>query len=454
MGALGALSRRKMLALGAGAAGALAAGCAPRGAQPGPQAAQTPARRTPVTLVYMSPAASGERVERETELFNKFNASSELIKVEVQPGPGSWGELKEKFVVAHAAGTPIDIVQNGWGSWMDLQEGGALTELTAYFTRDKIPGDYLLPKAMEQYSDAGRIWALPITVSADGIAYNMDLFDRAGLKYPPVDTADKSWTMEQFLEYARRLTQGAEQFGLAGRHGYWYNEGHFFGHLGWDDRQKKANFTTAGYRAGLQYWNDLLHKHHVIPTAEQAAAIRGGFTGSIFLTGKIGMAIVGPFIVRREDVAFRWGLATLPYTPSSTNPSNMSGRMWPHGLHVGKSKDPDAVWELFRWLLKPENGGLFPLTAGHAVSPIMKGGSDLAQQQFRERTGIDARAYVLQAQASYPSGAGMLKYAKWDEVNREVTPFWNDFQADRISVNEFTERATRIIEERLIPRRS
>jgi len=44
----------------------------------------------------------------------------------------------------HAGGTPLDIVRNGWGTWTDLADGGVLTELTPYFTRDKVSYDLYL----------------------------------------------------------------------------------------------------------------------------------------------------------------------------------------------------------------------------------------------------------------------------------------------------------------------
>ena len=50
-----------------------------------------------------------------------------------------------------------------------------------------------------------------MTISADAMAYNLDLFEAAGVKAPPQDPDDRSWTMEAFLDYARKLTKGTQQ---------------------------------------------------------------------------------------------------------------------------------------------------------------------------------------------------------------------------------------------------
>jgi multiple sugar transport system substrate-binding protein len=406
-----------------------------------------------VVVTYMGPAAAGaERFQLETELFQSFNQSRRDVAVEVAAGPGgSWNDLRAKFVVQHAGGQPLDLTQNAWGTWTDMAEGGMFTELTPLFKRDRIGFDLFLPVAVEAYTADGKTWGMPITLSADALAYNADLFDAAGLPYPPVNPEDKAWTMERFLEVAQKLTRGGEQFGFGGSSSGFgtagVSDGTYFQQLAWDDKRKKCLMDTPNFQKGLQYWQDLEVKYHVQPTADESAALRGGSTANVFLTGKIGMQVILT-IFPKETASFRWGLATLP---SSGAGRNASARMWPSGLHVGRSPRAEQAWEVLKWLTRPENGGRFPLTAGHAASPLVKGGSDLAQQLRREQSGVDPKAWVLQAQYSPLSASGMLKYANWPKAAEELDPRYKDFKAQKVGVAEYARLATDTVDRLLAP---
>ena len=46
---------------------------------------------------------------------------------------------------------------------------------------------------------------LPVSVSVDVLAVNLEHLKQAGLALPPVDPADRSWTAEKFLAYCQQL---------------------------------------------------------------------------------------------------------------------------------------------------------------------------------------------------------------------------------------------------------
>ncbi|HEX2033320.1 MAG TPA: extracellular solute-binding protein [Chloroflexota bacterium] len=450
--AAGQLTRRRALAqvaagVGLGLPAAVLGACRAPDASP----AQGTTSRAPVKVTYMGPLAAGtERHQLEQELFQSFGEPGKGTSVDVLSGPGGWPQLREKFIVSHAGGDPIDLVQNAWGSWTDMAEGGMFTELMPLFKRDKVSLDIFTPVSVEAYTAGDKLWGMPVSISADALAYNLDLFDAAGLPYPPVNPEDKSWTMERFQEYAVKLTRAGEQFGFGGASSGFstggVSDGTYFQQLAWDDKRRKSLMDTTAFRQGLQFWHDLETKLHVQPSAEEAAAIRGGSTANIFLSGKIGMQVILT-IFPREQAAFRWGLATLP----STGPGrNMSARMWPSGLHIGRSPRAEQAWEVLKWLTRPENGGRFPLTAGHAASPLVKGGSDLAQKLRQEQSGVDPKAWVLQSQYSPLSASGMLKYASWPKVAEEIDPKYKAFRAQQLAVGDFARQASEAID-RLMP---
>ena len=411
-------------------------------------AAQPAGERQTVTITYMSLGdAASDRVAQEKALFDTYHREGRGVLIEVEPtGANGWGGLKEKFIIRATGGDPADLVMNNWGTWADMSDGGMLTELTSLMKKDKIGYDLFLPSSIESHSADGKLWGMPVSMSVDALAYNVDLLAAAGLQPPPVNPDDKTWTMERFLEYAQKMTRAAEQFGFGGSYTGFGTvgvaDGTFFGQLAWDDKAKKCLMDTPAFQKGLQFWLDVAHRYHVQPDAQETAAIRAGTTGNIFQTGKIGMQVtLSPF--PKEQTPFRWGLATLPYSGAGRN---VSSRMWATALHMGRTKRVDQAWNFLSWLTKPENGGRFPLVAGHAVSPLVKGGSDIAQKRRQEESGVDPKAWLLQAQHSPVSGGGLLKYAAWNQASTELTPRWNDFRANKMSTTDYARAATEVFD--------
>ena len=257
--------------------------------------------------------------------------------------------------------------------------------------------------------------------------------------------------MEKFLEYALKLTRAPEQFGWGGAINS-YNvgsvtDGTYFGQLAWDDKSKKCMMNQPRFKQGLQFFLDLLYRWQVRPTADQAKALVGDTNVDIFTTGKIGMNRPGGTIVTQPPREFPWMLVTVPYSGPGRN---ISGRFWAQGLHMDAgSKVQDGTWEVYKWLLNTDNQVLFCEAFGQPVTALKPAQPKLLDQ-FKQRTGVDATAWTLQVQYSGQSGAGMLKYGNWPEVQREITPPYNDLQENKLSVNEYADRATEIIDRLLL----
>ncbi|MBI3973368.1 MAG: extracellular solute-binding protein [Chloroflexi bacterium] len=444
------VTRRQVMAVGSGVAAVWLAACdAGRAGEPG----AAPAGKAPVTLTYISPT-SVERQQGEQELFGDVSRELPHITVEVS-GAGNWDQTKEKALISHAAGTPIHFVQAGWGTWLDMWGQGAIVELSAYFKRDKIDmaGTFIDP-AIFQWQHDGKVGGMPITTSADALAYNVDLFNAAGLRLPPVDTTASWWNMDTFLEYAKKLTdRGKMQFGFgggfAGANTGGFTTGTYFGQGSWDDVKKKCLMDTPLFQKGLQFWKDVRDVHRVQPTGEESNQIRGGASGNVFFTGKVGMQVL---LITQAALPFKWAVATLPYSGPAGS-KNVSARIHNHSLLMGKTKDNEreATWQVFRWLLKPENAGRFQRTAGHVVSPLKNpAASEVSQKRYRDQLGVDPKAYLLQAQTTRPSGWGMSKYANFAQVGKAIDERYNkEFLADKLGVKEYATWVTKYVDDNL-----
>ncbi|MGH2368974.1 MAG: ABC transporter substrate-binding protein [Chloroflexota bacterium] len=306
-----------------------------------------------------------------------------------------------------------------------------------------------IPDSINAMKDsAGKLWGMPVTISADAVAYNLDLFEAAGLKPPPQDPDDRSWTMDLFLDYVRKLTKGTQQFGMEGKFTGgvdWMNWPTWFGYGPVAIRNKKVTINTPGVQRGLQYWIDLQLRHQVWPTGDQLNALRATSGQDSFLTGKIAMKGIFNLATKPD---FRWGIAAMPYTPSPAEPRNVSARISVHSLFIDSTaKNPDGAWEVFKYWLRPETNARYVLSNGHIVSPLLSTKSELTLRDFQRRMGADPKAFFLQAQRSKVDG--WLYYLLKDQgtARTEIDKVFAEVKAGRMAVPEFTQRAQQLTEQ-------
>ncbi|HEX2037154.1 MAG TPA: hypothetical protein VHS99_23500 [Chloroflexota bacterium] len=444
--------RAALLAGMAGGAALTAVGaCGVPGGQ-GAGAQPTTTSRGPATVVFNCVFASGERFDRYNQFFQQLNQERRDVQVEVRPGTGNYQTHREKIILEHVAGTPTDFYDNGWGPWTDMVTKGVILDLTPFIRRDRIDlNATFIPETVNAWTYEGKVFAWPHAVSGDTLAVNQALFDAAGLKYPPVNPDDKSWTMEQFQEYAVKLTRPPDQFGWGGAiNGYnpgGVTEGTYFGQPAWDDKTKKCQMNQPRFKQGLQFFLDLRHRWKVFPDAEQAAALVGPGGTDIFNSGKVAMNRPAGTLLTQPPRDFPWRLVTIPYSGQGRN---ISGRFWAQGLHVDAgSTVKDATWEVFKSLLNVDHQAGFCEAFGQPVT-CLKAAQPKLLDRFKQQTGVDATAWSLQVQYSGQSGSGMLRYGNWPAVQTELTPLYADLQTNKIGVNEYADRATEIVDRLLL----
>ena len=445
------LTRRQVLVANGLLAGGILVACAPNASSGGAEQAAT--TKQPVKLTYLNGHAPGSvGAQKDDDMFKQFSQANPLITVEtvLAGGPGAPG-ARQKFTAEAAAGTTPHLVQNDWGVWMDLARAGTIRELSSFFKKDKLdPNALFVPMPIEQYSYRNVLYGFPVSISSDSLPFNKDIFDREGIPYPPSDRQDPSWTMEKFLDVAQRLTKPGQQAGMANVHNYHFNRGTWFGQLSWDDEKRQAFVNAPNHIKGQQFWMDLVHKYRVIPIGDDAKQLAGGASNP-FVAGKAAM-IYTCCPLGFKDVQFKWGLATLPYSGPAGS-KNISGRIWPHSLHVAKAiptNEMDAVWTLFKWFMaKPENAGLMPPANSHQVAPYKDPKySDIAQKEFEQQTaGVSGKAPLLTAQNTPPSYCNMLKYEEYNQVDNATKDAWVKVEANEMSAQDWANLAQKAIED-------
>lgn len=104
-----------------------------------------------------------------------------------------------------AGGSMFDVFVPGNWSIQGMIQDGVVENLEPYIEASGLDKDDFYPAALSAMTGQidGNVHALPMGYHIEVLYYNKDLFDAAGLDYPP---ADGSYTWQDVREWARKLT--------------------------------------------------------------------------------------------------------------------------------------------------------------------------------------------------------------------------------------------------------
>ncbi|HZO91487.1 MAG TPA: extracellular solute-binding protein [Chthonomonadaceae bacterium] len=278
----------------------------------------------------------------------------------------------------------------------------------------------------------GRIYGWPTNAGVDALWLNKAIFEQEGIPLPHV----KSWTWEQFLPLAQRLTK-RDSAGHVIRYGFladwqplWMNcllqwGGHIYNRDG-----TRCIIDSPEAIAGIQFAHDLIYKYRVMPSPIEEASLsgQGGWgQGTIkwFEAGKGAMALGG-----------RWWLCTLR---DQTHPMQ-NGKLLPPTLRLGAVECPHGPYRLFH--------GYGRATLINATSPRAKEALDFLVYMSRKPYNdlINAQADALAPMKSYCNTPEYFHDPKYPEedyndvwyrvmaagVPEEVSPFVDGQAVQRI----------------------
>ncbi|UCC68364.1 MAG: ABC transporter substrate-binding protein [Armatimonadota bacterium] len=288
------------------------------------------------------------------ELIQRFEAEHPDIKINAQRVP-TGEQLLQKLTTAIMTETAPDIcwIHSYWVP--PLSHGDtiyALEELIdqydGFTEEDK---EDFFPSPLETSYYQGKLRMMPIEATNLALAYNRDLFRKAGLD---PERTPENW--DEFIEYGKKLTirKGGrvEQYGcplpvFVGALAGWtvWNWQTFL--WGWggsyaDPSGERVSFNSEAGVKALQFWVDLQHKHKV---GSMTAPDQG------FESQKVAMALMGPWdLPHLSDMAFDWAMAPMPAGPAR--------RVTPLGAEYlvifRQTEHPEEAWKFITWLIKPE----------------------------------------------------------------------------------------------------
>jgi ABC-type glycerol-3-phosphate transport system substrate-binding protein len=280
--ATGRLNRRAFLQVGStSAVGILLAACsapaAPQSSAPPPAATTAPAAKpaaaAPTTAAAAAPAAATKPIkanlqflfadgppqkEKLESIVDKFKAKNPDAQIEVVWSP--WGEFETKIVAMHSSGTPPDFHQIDDDAVPFFAMRDLLMPVDAVLKDHQVDQKDYHPMIWDLTTVQGKVMALTLALKPRAYIYNVDLFDKAGIKAPT--TWADAWSADTLLENAKKLTQG-DVFGFSQDYWIWDSIPAMNGGTHFD--KDWTTYNEPDFADTYQWIADLAYKHKVTP---------------------------------------------------------------------------------------------------------------------------------------------------------------------------------------------
>jgi len=313
-----------------------------------------------VTLKWVS-QAGGMAKKILDQSFRIFEEKHPNIKVDHIAIPArGWYDYFQKVSVMVAGGTPPD---SGWvaieGNHL-LIDKGMLEPLDKYIAREreKLPLDDIHPALIRALLYQGKVYQIPFDFNNVVIWYNKKLYDKAGLPYPTED-----WTINDFIEYAKKLTQDTNGDGRPDIWGFIFTNEYFNGIVPWvfraggsilNDYWTESTLNEPECLDALKFLNDLVHKYKVSPDpAGRLAASQA----EQFVAGNVAMIQGGRWwqhTIRIQGGMTDYDVQFLPKWRTDTVEIGVGG--WPI---FKASKHKEETWELLKFSISKEAQTLY-----------------------------------------------------------------------------------------------
>jgi len=327
----------------------------------------------------------------EKAVVDKFNASQDKIELKINIAASNQvaGDALSTLI---ASGNSPDIVgpvgvegSNKFASeWLDLKPLIAKTN----YNISQFPQN-----VVNIYLEGNGLYGIPFAVYPGVLYYNKNLFDDAGLAYPPKNFGDKykldgkdvDWTWDTVATIGKRLTIDANgndatsakfdptkinSFGFIHQWDTIRSDFQTFGGApGVDPKTGKVVIADAWRAEAKWLWNGVWKDHFIPSTSYKTSDL---FKPNEFASGKVAMArVMLWFTCCLTDLKAKWDLAPVPmyngkyYAPADADTFRVSKN----------SKNPDATFTVLQYLL---GDAALDLLTGYGAYPARP---DL-QEQF------------------------------------------------------------------------
>lgn len=321
----------------------------------------------------------GSPVERKAvvDAIKKFEEHYDWIKVDAQHIPADY---ETKIVTMMAGGEAPDVAYLNEQTGLEWAQEGKLYNIQDFLDKDPdLKKEDFLPNIWYNWAP-GKTLGTNTACEAFAIFYNKEMFDAAGVAYPP-SKAEDAWAWDEFVNVAKQLTidrngknaldpdfdpKNIKQYGF--NFSTWWatwmnmvysNGGDYISEDG-------TTFTLTEPEAveAIQKMADLMNVHHVAPSPTQASTLPAP---AVALQSKlVAMTLEGQWVLLDLGVArFEFGVGVLPKLKES-----ITLVLGSPTVIFTSTKYPEESWLLFKWMANPDSS--LDLQAGGLWMPLFK----------------------------------------------------------------------------------
>jgi multiple sugar transport system substrate-binding protein len=261
-----------------------------------------------IELQFMSWEASPLESKSIQEGIDAFIRQNPNVSVKYLVVP--WSEHHPKLRTMMASGTAPDVFFLNPDYRKDFATAGLLMDITDTVNQYVDMSDFL-PSSVEKCSAVingkKRVIGLDPCIVGPVFYYNKDLFDAAGVPYPPTKIEDQ-WTWDQFVEYAKKLTKVSGgrtvQYGTSNfeEEMTLYTTLELIGSNGakWftDDFSRAVGIDSPETKEALTKIRDLRLVHKVAPDPTAVGLETQHSPTQMFMTGQVASLFGGSYMLQ------------------------------------------------------------------------------------------------------------------------------------------------------------
>jgi len=354
-------------------------------------------------IEFFFPVAVQGKLSNEVQrLVEQFNTANPDIHV-TAAYTGDYSDTNLKTRAAIQAGRAPGVVLMSANFIREYVINNDAIALDTLIAKDgKTPDQFMekfFPAVRPNATENGHVYGVPFQNSTPILYYNTDMFKAAGLdpEKPPV-------TWQEWVDAAKKLTvrdgntikvSGLTILSMYDTLGWltsmfaMSNGGEYYNRA-WGG---EVYYNTPSTIGAVQFMDDLVHKHHVMPEG----VIDANAGGNAFFTGRTAMLVnsTGALGFIRDNMKLPFKVAFIPRALRNAAPIGGASLLIPQGNSPERQA---AAWKFISFLTTPEiNGGwsrftgyFAPVTAAYDL-PEMK---DYLAKNPEAKVAVDQLAYA------------------------------------------------------------
>lgn len=186
----------------------------------------------------------------DLSIIEDFNRENPDIEVQFHSIPDNGSDKLIQLDILAMGGGEIDVMPGSDGEQMVRMKNGIYAPLDEFIEKDGIDMEANFGDILSYAQYDGVTYGYPFRSTVEGIWYNKDMFDEAGIPYP-----DGSWTWDEYKEIAAKLTKGEGNDKVYGTYthtfnGQWAPVGNE--KEGWYDEVGMANINSEAFKTQLE----------------------------------------------------------------------------------------------------------------------------------------------------------------------------------------------------------